>query len=115
MADRVPGADREVPEAAVEAAVEAAADALFKAAVMPWYDYKDQARAALVAALPVLERQLRDKIAADVWDAARTAVARQTDLTELVHFERPSDFRKGVLTCLVALDNERESVVRGGS
>lgn len=35
---------------------------------------------------------------------AREIVARQTDLTELVHFERPSDFRKGVLTCLAALD-----------
>lgn len=42
--------------------------------------------------------------------AARETVERQTDLTELVHFERPSDFRKGVLTCLAALDaqiNER--------
>lgn len=36
--------------------------------------------------------------------AAREVVDRQTDLAELVHFERPSDFRKGVLTCLAALD-----------
>lgn len=36
--------------------------------------------------------------------AAREVVARQTDLTELIYFERPSDFRKGVLTCLAALD-----------
>ena len=35
---------------------------------------------------------------------ARGVVERQTDLTELVHFDRPSDFRKGVLTCLMALD-----------
>lgn len=45
--------------------------------------------------------------------AAREAVLRQTDLTELVHFERPSDFRKGVLTCLAAvdavIDSQRES------
>lgn len=37
--------------------------------------------------------------------AARDVVERQTDLTELVHFDRPSDFRKGVLTCLAALDD----------
>ena len=36
---------------------------------------------------------------------ARAVVERQTDLTDLVHFDKPSDFRKGVLTCLVALDN----------
>jgi len=36
--------------------------------------------------------------------AAREVVARQADLTDLVHFERPSDYRKGVLTCLAALD-----------
>ena len=35
--------------------------------------------------------------------AAREVVERQTDLTELIHFERPSDYRKGVLTCLMAL------------
>lgn len=44
--------------------------------------------------------------------AARKVVERQTDLTDLVHFERPSDFRKGVLTCLVALDNEIEAQSR---
>lgn len=36
---------------------------------------------------------------------ARAVVARQTDLTELVLFDRPSDFRKGVLTCITALDS----------
>jgi hypothetical protein len=36
---------------------------------------------------------------------ARAVVERQTDLTDLVHFDRPSDFRKGILTCLVALDD----------
>lgn len=48
--------------------------------------------------------------------AAREVVARQTSLTELVHFERPSDFRKGVVTCLVALDNAiREAEASSGS
>lgn len=37
--------------------------------------------------------------------SARGVVFRQTSLAELVHFDRPSDFRKGVLTCLAALDN----------
>lgn len=40
--------------------------------------------------------------------AAREVVMRQTDLAELVHFDRPSDYRKGVLTCLVALDKAIE-------
>jgi len=37
--------------------------------------------------------------------AAREAVGRQTNLPDLVHFDRPSDFRKGVLSCVVAIDN----------
>lgn len=36
--------------------------------------------------------------------AARVVVERQTNLADLVHFDRPSDFRKGIVTCLVALD-----------
>lgn len=31
-------------------------------------------------------------------------VRRQANLPDLVHFDRPSDFRKGVLTCLAALE-----------
>lgn len=45
--------------------------------------------------------------------AAREVVDRQTDLAELVHFERPSDFRKGVLTCLAALDSKIMEIVAG--
>lgn len=74
---------------------------------------------ALAAAVRADERakvaeerdRLRDKVEAvraATWDAAREAVARQTDLTELVHFDRPSDFRKGVLSSLVALDEARK-------
>lgn len=36
--------------------------------------------------------------------AARDVVQAQTNLPDLIHFDRPSDFRKGVLTCLAALD-----------
>jgi hypothetical protein len=43
---------------------------------------------------------------------ARKVVERQTDLTELIHFERPSDYRKGVLTCLMALDKAIEEAAR---
>lgn len=35
---------------------------------------------------------------------AATAVRAQAGLPDLVHFDRPSDFRKGVLTCLAALE-----------
>lgn len=35
---------------------------------------------------------------------AKTAVRAQAGLPDLVHFDRPSDFRKGVLTCLAALE-----------
>lgn len=43
-------------------------------------------------------------IRAEALREARAIVERQTDLTELVLFDRPSDFCKGVLTCLAALD-----------
>jgi hypothetical protein len=46
---------------------------------------------------------------------ARRIVERQTDLTELVHFERPSDYRKGVLTCLMALDQAVADEIEKGS
>jgi hypothetical protein len=36
---------------------------------------------------------------------AATAVRAQANLPDLVHFDRPSDFRKGVLTCLAALES----------
>jgi len=36
---------------------------------------------------------------------AATAVRAQAGLPDLVHFNRPSDFRKGVLTCLAALES----------
>lgn len=35
---------------------------------------------------------------------ATEAVRAQANLPDLVHFDRPSDFRKGVLTCLAALE-----------
>jgi hypothetical protein len=44
---------------------------------------------------------------------AREAVERQTDLPSLVFFERPSDFTKGVLSCLTAIDAQiLEAVTR---
>lgn len=45
---------------------------------------------------------------------ARKVVERQTNLADLVHFDRPSDFRKGVLTCLAALDNAIAEAVASG-
>lgn len=57
--------------------------------------------------LGALEDILRARIehaVAVALHGAREVVERQTDLTELVVFERPSDFRKGVLTSLTALD-----------
>lgn len=61
----------------------------------------DHVAAAILASdwLAARDAQVR----AEAWDEAYKVVERQTDLTELVHFERPSDFRKGVLTCLTAL------------
>lgn len=57
---------------------------------------------------------LADELAAFVakartaaWGEARAAVERQTNLPDLVYFDKPSDFRKGVLSSLVALDNAR--------
>ncbi|GAA2608579.1 hypothetical protein GCM10010399_44260 [Dactylosporangium fulvum] len=35
---------------------------------------------------------------------AAEAVRAQANLPDLVHFDRPSDFRKGVLSCLAALE-----------
>lgn len=35
---------------------------------------------------------------------AATAVRSQANLPDLIHFDRPSDFRKGVLSCLAALE-----------
>jgi hypothetical protein len=35
---------------------------------------------------------------------AAVAVRAQANLPDLVHFDRPSDFRKGVLSCLAALE-----------
>lgn len=43
-------------------------------------------------------------------DAAIATVERQTDLTELMHFDRPSDYRKGVLTSLAALHADRAAL-----
>lgn len=42
-------------------------------------------------------------VIAEAWDAADAAVERQTNLADLMHFDRPSDFRKGVLSSLMAL------------
>jgi hypothetical protein len=43
-----------------------------------------------------------------VWDEAIAVARRQTNLAELVHFDKPSDFRKGVLTVIVALEAARD-------
>ena len=71
----------------------------------------DCARRALAAAYPLLRQQIET----EVWSVARAAVERQTDLADLVHFDRPSDFRKGVLTSLVALDAARQEAARGAA
>lgn len=40
--------------------------------------------------------------------ARAVAIVRaQADLPSLMHFDRPSDFRKGVLSCLAALEAGR--------
>lgn len=41
-------------------------------------------------------------------------VRAQADLPSLMHFDRPSDFRKGVLTCLAALEARQEKSETGG-
>ena len=47
--------------------------------------------------------------------AAKGIVERQTNLPDLIHFERPSDFRKGVLTSIMALEAAiAEEIAKGG-
>ncbi len=41
--------------------------------------------------------------AREAWAAAVETAERQTNLADLVHFDKPSDFRKGVLTVITAL------------
>lgn len=53
----------------------------------------------------VLRRHLQPLVAA-TWADARRVVERQTNLPALVHFDRPSDFSKAILSCLTALDAE---------
>ena len=45
---------------------------------------------------------------------AYKVVERQSALADLIHFDRPSDFRKGVLTCLVALEKAIDEAVENG-
>lgn len=52
----------------------------------------------------IADRERRAKT--EAWSDAIGVVERQTNLTELVHFDKPSDFRKGVLTCIAALKAE---------
>jgi hypothetical protein len=59
--------------------------------------------------LAAVERIIAERLAAER-EAMIQVARRQTDLTELVHFDKPSDFRKGVLTVIVAL----EAHARGG-
>ena len=74
--------------------------------MLGWSASTDElAAVAIAAALPLIREQ--------IWAEARTVLERQTDLTELIHFDRPSDFRKGISTCLAALDAAR--VARGST
>lgn len=57
-------------------------------------EFRRQADALLAAGIGVV---------AEAWDEAIATVERQTNLADLMHFDRPSDFRKGVLTSLMAL------------
>lgn len=54
---------------------------------------------------------------AEAWNEAERAVERQTNLAELVYFDKPSDFRKGVLSSLTAVKAARAAALRaeGGS
>lgn len=56
----------------------------------------------LLAALAEAQRE-RDEAEAAGFARAVAIVRAQADLPSLVHFDRPSDFRKGVLSCLAAL------------
>lgn len=59
-----------------------------------------------------ISREAAEGMLASALDTAREAgrrqaveaVRAQADLPDLVHFDRPSDFRKGVLSCLAALE-----------
>ena len=53
--------------------------------------------------------QMTAAVADAVWAVAEARIRRQASLPDLVHFERPSDFRKGVLTCLAALEAREEA------
>jgi hypothetical protein len=102
----------DLPEEAIEAAAKAEYDWINDglhrwedACGISRADFLDASARGLAAALPFIREQ--------IWAEARTVLERQTDLTELIHFDRPSDFRKGILTCLAALDAAR--VARGST
>lgn len=44
---------------------------------------------------------------AETWEQAIATATRQIDLTDLMHFDKPSDFSKGVLTTIAALNAAR--------
>lgn len=87
----------EPPAAAIEAAAEA-----FR--MTPFGDDDRMARAILTAAAPHIAAQAWER----VWKQVIECVERQADLPSLVHFDKPSDFRKGVLTVLAALNAARQ-------
>lgn len=65
---------------------------------------------------PAVEAIVAARVAG-AWNEAERAVERQTNLAELVYFDKPSDFRKGVLSSLTAVKAARAAALRaeGGS
>jgi hypothetical protein len=80
-------------------------------------EYGKRLYAALAAALAEAGIGPVAQARAEAWDEAVATVRRQTNLADLIHFDRPSDFRKGVLTCITALEAARAAAaeIRGES
>ncbi len=98
--------DQPTPEAVLALAATTFGDALMR--------QLDEGKALLLAvdavwsvAIEAAEKAAlaeRERGVAEGLKRAATAVRAQAGLPDLVHFDRPSDFRKGVLTCLAALE-----------
>jgi hypothetical protein len=65
----------------------------------------------LIDPLERLLAQVKAEARVSALAEAALAVERQTNLPDLVHFDKPSDFRKGVLTALMAV----RALVDGGT
>lgn len=90
-----------------EAKSQARGDVLMALMVTEWAADASKIRAVV---MPVIYNLMAERDDA-AWKEAIAVATRQTDLTDLtdlVHFERPSDFRKGVLTVITALNAARE-------